>query len=113
MSIPNSYVSGTVFYPESMDRLAQVLTVAGFTVTIGQWALHLDGCARRFELGYVGNITPEEPFQVEGDGFGVPVDSVAQCCERLAQCLRERGIGYDFLHATGQDEEIFAYQFAP
>lgn len=109
----DSYVSGTVFFFQSMEELAQELSDAGFTVTTGQWALHLTGCARRFEIAYVGNLSPEAPFQVTGDGYGLPVQAVAECCERLSACLRERGIGHDFLHASGRDEEIRAYQFAP
>lgn len=113
MNIPDSYVQGTVFYPESKEKFAQVLIGSGFAVTVGQWALRLDDCARNFEIGYVGNITPEAPFQVEGDGYGVSVDSVAKCCERLAKCLKESRIGYDFMHVTHQDEVICEYQFAP
>lgn len=37
---------------------------------------------------------------------------VAECCERLAKCLREHGIGYLLLHVTDAGEVIREYQFA-
>ena len=113
MNAPDSHVLGNVFYPESKEELAEILSRDGFAVTIGQWALHLEGCARRFELGYVGNITPEAPFQVDGSGYGVPVSEVAECCERLAKCLREHGIAYEFLHVANDDEVLCEYVFGP
>lgn len=111
MATSDSYVQGTVLYPDSKEQLAEILVRAGFAVTVGQWSLRLEGCARAFHLRHVGNITPEAPFDVEGDGHDVAVGEVAECCERLARCLREHRIGYDFLHVARGDEVIGEYSY--
>lgn len=79
MAVPDSYVLGDVFYPESKEQLAQILVEAGIAVTVGQWAIRLEDFARTFSLRHVGNLSPESPFQVDGSGYGVPVDFVATC----------------------------------
>ncbi len=113
MTVPDSYVQGTVFYPESKEELADLLVRSGFSVTIGQWALSLEDWARSFKLRYVGNLSPDEQFHVDGDGYGLPVDEIARACERLAKCLREHHIGYEFFHITNGDEVIREYRFIP
>lgn len=113
MTVPDSFVMGDLFYPESKEKLALILVEAGIEVTVGNWSVRLENFARTFSLRYVGNLTPESPFQVDGDGYGVPVEFVAACCDRLATCLREHRIGYDFFHATGEQEVICEYQYSP
>lgn len=90
MTVPDSYVLGTVFYSGTKEQLAKILTDDGFTVTIGQWALRLENCARTFEIGYVGNPTSESPFQVEGNGFGVSVDLGILFTNPLLACSLSR-----------------------
>lgn len=43
----------------------------------------------------------------------MPVCEVAACCERLAKCLREHGIAYEFLHVANDDEVLCEYVFGP
>jgi hypothetical protein len=114
MRAEDSFVVGTVYYFGAMENLAQILTAGGFAVRIGHWALCIDQLARAFELGYVGNISPDAPFNVEGDGYDFPVDVLAAHCARLAGCLRGNGIGFEFTHISGdQEHELETYEFQP
>lgn len=109
-SVPDSYVQGTVFFHGSKEALAEVLIAGGFTLTVGHWAVRLHDCGRSFEFGYVGNITPDKPFEVEGEGYDVPVDCMAQCCERITKCLEENEIGFDLIHVSTHGETIHRYR---
>ena len=101
MNIPDSFVAGTVYYYDSKEELAKILVGGGIDVSIGIWALRIPGFARTFEIACVGNITPEAPFEVDGDGYGVSVESVARDCERLSECLQRHGtVGQDGCHAS-------------
>jgi len=114
MNIPDSFVAGKVYYYGSKEELARILVGEGIDVNIGIWALRIPGFARTFEIAYVGNITPEAPFDVDGDGYGVSVESVARDCERLSECLKRHGIGFDFTHVAGdQQSDICSYRFMP
>ena len=114
MSVEDSFVAGTVYYFGGMEDLAQILAEAGFAVRIGQWALRVDQLARAFKLGYVGNLSPDAPFNVEGDGYDFPVATVAANCARLADCLRINGIGFNFAHFSGDQQlELGTYEFQP
>ena len=112
VTIPYSRVVGTVFYLQSMEEFATSLAEGGFAVTIGQWSLRLDDWSRVFKLRYVGNITPEAPFEVDGDCYGVAVDHVVGYCERLAHFLRNRGIAYDFDHFVDGEKLVGEYKSA-
>lgn len=114
MNTPDSFVAGTVYYRGPKEDLAEVLSNAGIDVSIGVWALRLPAFGRAFELAYEGNIHSNAPFRVEGDGYDVPVESVASDCERLARCLELHRVGFDFTHFSGDDErEIRTYCFTP
>ena len=112
MNAPNSFVAGTLYWFESKEALAGMLSAAGFEVRNGHWALQLGGLARTFELAYVGNITPDTPFEVRGDGYGLPLESVAAGCARLAGWFKQNSIGFDFAHFTGNEEELAEYKFS-
>lgn len=114
MNIPDSFVAGTVYYYDSKEDLAKILARDGIDVDIGIWALRILGFARAFKIAYIGNITPDEPFEVDGDGYGISVESVARSCERLSRCLKRHDIGFDFTHFAGdQQTEICNYRFMP
>lgn len=114
MSTEDSFVMGTVYYFGSMEDLAHILVAAGFAVQIGPWALRIDQFARRFELGFVGNLSPDAPFNVEGSGYDYPVEALAANCERLAKCLRRNRIGFNFTHFSApEEEELGTYEFEP
>lgn len=114
MSDEDSFVTGTVYYFGSMADLGRILTEAGFVVRIGQWALRIDQFSRAFKLGYVGNLSPDAPFHVEGDGYDFPVETLTANLERLATCLSLKGIGFDFTHFSGdQEQELGTYAFRP
>ena len=102
---------GTVYFYGTKEDLGQILSAAGFDVHLGPWALRISDFARNFELGYVGNITPDAPFEVRGDGYGVPVDTVATSSERLAECLKRSDVAFDFAHFSGDEREIREYKY--
>ena len=104
----DSFVSGTVCFEGCRQQLAEVLAAAGIQVTIGHWALRVPGLARTFELAYVGNVTPDAPFEVDGNGYEVPIE---RGCEQLADSLRGHRIGFDFAHFTAEQELIREYRF--
>jgi hypothetical protein len=114
MTPEDSFVMGTVYYFGDMADLARILAEASFAVQIGQWSLRIHQCARAFKLEYVGNLSPDAPFNVDGDGYDFPVAVLTANCERLAECLRRNRIGFDFTHFAGdQERELGAYQFRP
>lgn len=104
MNTQDSFVAGTVYYRGSKEDLAKVLSDAGIDVCIGVWALRLPALGRAFELAYEGNIHPNAPFRVDGDGYDTPVASVASDCQRLAECLESHRTGFDFTHFSGNEE---------
>lgn len=110
MSTVDSFVQGTVIFPESKEELAQVFIDSGIHAAIGQWALRLFEPPSRFEVAYVGNITPEAPFEISVDGYGIPQETVAQWCDRVAGCLRANGIRFDMTHFTSDEQEIREYK---
>lgn len=106
----NSFVWGTVLFPGTKEELEHILRRSGISATVGMWALRLFEPLWRFEIAYVGNITPEEPFQIEVDGYSIPIETVADWCERLAICLRSNGIRFEMTHFTAEGEEIHVYK---
>lgn len=114
MNTQDSFVAGTVYYLGSKEDLAMVLSDAGIDVSVGAWALRLPTFGRAFELAYEGDLHPDAPFRVDGDGYDVPVENVARGCERLANCLQLHRIGFDFTHFSSDEErEIRTYSFSP
>ena len=114
MRLEDSFVFGTVYYFGSKEELAQILAEAGFEVQLGHWAIRIDRIASNFELAYVGNLSPDEPFDVDGNGCDFSVEAFAASCARLAGCLQRNGIGFDFTHVSGdQERELGHYEFRP
>lgn len=109
MTVPDSFVQGTVFFHGELDKLSRVLSEAGIEVEIGQWALRLFRPQTRFEIAYVGNICPEAPFEVKVDGYDVPLETVSAWCEIVSRCLQHRGIKFEMTHFTTEGEETRAY----
>ena len=112
MTVSYSRVVGTVFFSQSMEELASHLAEAGFAVTVGRWSLTLEDWQRVFKLRYVGNITPEAPFEVDGDCYEVATHQVVDYCERLAAFFREHRIAYDFDHIVDGKEVVGEYKSA-
>lgn len=114
MNVGDSSVTGTVSYFGRMADLAGILSEAGFSVSVGSWAIRLDQFANVFKLAYVGNLRPASPFDVVCEGDDFPVDVLAANCERLATCLRRNSIGFDFTHFSGdEDQELRTYKYQP
>ena len=109
MTEPDSFVQGWVYFRGSKEELGQILTKFGIPVAVGQWALRLYE-PRRFKIAYVGNLTPDSPFQVEVDGYGIPVDVVGSWLEEVAKCLTADGIRFDMTHFASEQEEIRSYE---
>lgn len=81
---------------------------------IGQWALRFDQLASAFNLGDVGNLSPDAPSNVEGDGFDFPVTTLAVNFASLPDCLRLNGIGFGLAHFSGDEQlELGTYEFQP
>ena len=109
MAIPDSYAEGFVFSNLTISQLTAVFASAGYDTDIGSWALRVKAplCVK---FGYVGNLTPNEPFEIEIDGHGVPVDEAERCCSKIAELLRTNGIHFEFTHIDGVGEDIALYQ---
>ena len=110
MSEPDSFVAGDVFYDSSEEELARILKRAGIDVVVGPWTLTLFGSVARFHLRNVGNITPESAFTVDVSGYGIPLSTVEDWCVRLASCLEENAIAYDYAHFDVHQDAIRAYK---
>ncbi|MDQ1815565.1 hypothetical protein RBA41_19890 [Massilia sp. CCM 9210] len=108
MTTPYSYVIGEIFFTGSMDALSSLLTASGLPNSVGEWAIRLDGYPTFFEIAFVGNLSPEEPYHVDGDGYGMQLDAVALWCDKLSSCLRKNAIKHDFVHCT-HENELCAY----
>ncbi len=91
MNASDSFVAGGLYWFESKGALARLLSTAGFEASVGHRALRVEGLARTFELGYVGNIAPDEPFEGRGDGSGLLPESVAAGCARDQAPSRQSG----------------------
>jgi len=87
MPAADSWVAGHLAAPATLEELAVVLAAEGFDADVGAWAVRLRDLPFPMEVCYVGNITPAEPFEVEGDGYGQPIPVVAEACARLARAL--------------------------
>jgi len=112
MSTVDSFVQGTVFYGGSLAELGNLLAEHGLHATVGPWALRLAEPASRFEIAYVGNVSPDAPFEVSVDGYGISLEVISEWCERVARCLRDRGIRFEMTHFTADQEEIRDYEEA-
>lgn len=110
MNTVDSFVQGTLVFSERMEDLAEVFIESGIHTAIGQWALRLFEPPSRFEVAYVGNITPEVPFEISVDGYGIPLETVHQWCDRVAGCLRANGISFDMTHFTTDEKVIREYK---
>ena len=110
MSAGDSFVQGTVYFAGSKEDLARVLNESGIDAAVGPWALRLFGPAYRFEVAYVGNITPEAPFEISVSGYGVPLETIDHWCRRVADSLRKSGITFDMTHFAADHDEICEYK---
>ena len=109
MAKPDSYAEGFVFSQLTISQLASVFASADYDTDIGAWALRLKAplCVK---FGYVGNLTPDEPFEIEIDGYGIPIDEAVNCCSKIAEILRASGISFEFTHIDATGEDIALYQ---
>ena len=110
MTKVDSFAAGDVLYAEGLEELACVLTKAGIDVEVGPWKLTLFGLPGRVHLRYVGNITPDSAYTVDADGYCMPIATVEDWCMRLATCLDQSAIAYDFAHFDAQQEVIREYK---
>lgn len=111
MKKPDSFVVGAIFFNGGLDELSMVLAAAGLENDTGPYALKLRDFPASFEIAWVGNLSPDEPYQVDGDGYGMAVETVALWCRKLSLRLRENGIKHDFAHCHADHEEIDTYHF--
>lgn len=109
MTVPDSFVQGTVFFHGELEELARVFSEAGVEFDVGQWALRLFRPQTRFEIAYVGNICPDAPFEVRVDGYDVTLETISAWCEVVSRCLQHRGIKFEMTHFASAGEEIHAY----
>lgn len=110
MTKVDSFAAGDVFYAEGLEELAGVLTKAGIDAEVGPWKLTLFGLRGRVHLRYVGNVSPASPFTVDADGYGMPIAAVEDWCVRLAACLDQNAIAYDYAHFDAEQEVIREYK---
>lgn len=110
MIVVDSFVRGTVFYQGNLAELAGILADHGLQSTEGLWALRLFDPPSRFKIAYVGNLSPDAPFEVSVDGYGISLEVVAGWCERVARCFRDSGIGFEMTHFNADQEEIRGFE---
>ena len=109
MNAPHSFAQGTIYFFSDSRALALIFTRRGIPTKIGEWALRLFE-PPRFEIGYVGNVSPDAPYQIEVDGHGIPIETMAGWCDNVATCLRDNGIRFDLTHFAAEGEEIRVYE---
>ena len=109
MATAVSYAEGFIFSRMTIPQLAAVFSSAGYDTNIGTWALRVKTpmCVK---FGYVGNLTPDEPFEIEIDGYGVPIDEAVSCCNEIAEVLCASGVQFEFTHIDGAEKDIAFYE---
>ena len=108
MSKPDSYVCGLITTQISMSKLSALLANSGYANELGSWKIRTK-TKMCFSFAYVGNLTPEEPYEIEGDGYDVPLEEAVKECEELAKFLSKHGLEYGFTHIDGLEEDICEY----
>ena len=109
MNTHDSYVNGIIYFQGNKESLSSILEVSGIANTVGEWAIRISNCNARFKIGYVGNITPNEPYEVEADGYGINPIEVSYWCERLSEILVKNSIRFEITHFNREGEEIRNY----
>ncbi|NHZ32770.1 hypothetical protein [Massilia rubra] len=108
-SKPYSFASGDIVFAGDLDALGALLAVSGMPNTVGAFAIRLDDFPTSFEIAWVGNLSPDAPYEVDCCGYGIPHEAVALWCARLAAILQANGIKYDFAHCNAEHEELGVY----
>ena len=109
MATHDSFADGFIFSDVTKDKLAAIFDSAGYPATIGDWAVRLKS-PMRFKIAYVGNLTPKEPYEIEGDGYGVTPEDASECCARFSEVLAASGISFELTHMKPDGEEIAFYE---
>jgi len=106
-----SFVLGFINFFSSKEELAAILQQNQIFVDIGVWSLRSNEHTAYFKIAYVGNITPEEPFEVEVSAHEEPASIVAKWCEKLSKVLTDNGIVHEFTHYTQNEDELKTYEY--
>jgi len=72
------------------------------------WAIRLH-CAVDLELQYIGNITPDEPFTIEGSCYVSSLCEVKKESDRLDSFLKRCNLDYEFFYSDGDQVEKEVY----
>lgn len=110
-TITASFVEGTIFYFKSKESLSYVLAESGINTSVGQWVLRWDDYPEYFEIAYEGNLTPEDPFHIEGNGFKTPIATITQWCKKLSDALRKSNIPHEIVHGDYDENEFAVFSF--
>ncbi|NHZ61537.1 hypothetical protein [Massilia genomosp. 1] len=91
-SKPDSSACGDIFFASGLDALGTLLAASGMPNSVGAYAIRLNNFPSSFEIAWVGNLSPESPYEVDCCGYGMPHEAVALWGARLAAALQANGI---------------------
>ncbi len=83
----DSFVVGWIYYFSSKEELSVILEKGGVNNSVGGWAIELTDYPSRFKIAYVGNLSPDEPFDIEGDGYNVEIRSLPHAGDLAVRSL--------------------------
>ncbi len=109
MNKHDSYVDGIIYFQGNKESLSSIFEVSGISNSVGEWAIRFCNCNAKFKIAYVGNITPNEPYEVEADGYGINPIEVSHWCEKLSEVLMKNSIRFEITHFNSEGEEIKNY----
>ena len=109
MKKEDSYVLGVLYYDSDLNELSKILDSANIRHIVGEWAIRLKDYPSTFKIAYVGNITPEEPYEIEVDGYDVSKEIVSSWCKKLSQVFNDKNIAFNFTHFDSDESEIEEY----
>ena len=107
-----SFILGIIFFFDSKEELASILSSESLNVDVGLWSITLrdfPGSHSRFKIAYEGNLNPQEPFVIEASAYGVSTQKIARWCSDFSDVLVKLGIKHEMTHFGSNEEELKTY----
>ncbi len=105
-------IVGTVFFSKDILDLAELLNSQGIEASAGEWAIRFPKLSNMLnpgdvELQYVGNLSPEEPFEFEGSGW--TIETMVEIGKLVSNALKSKNIRHEIEIYNSEQEPIVEY----
>tara|TARA_B100001964_G_C14086355_1_gene532707 strand:- start:224 stop:592 length:369 start_codon:yes stop_codon:yes gene_type:complete len=107
----DTYVGGTLYYRGPIGFLAEIFDEGGVETTVSPRSLRFEDFPG-VKITYVGNHTPDSPYEMEGECYETESHGVTSWCRLLSEVLSENEIAHQLTHfgADGAEIEGFVYE---